>query len=199
MRNEKITPLYERLSRDEEAAEMVRRIFSLTMEGYGPYQISKLLSEAKVEIPGVARFDFLNSEEVRRPLRTFCKVSIPFSAYLVHTLSLSIDFGKHFKDKKSHYVDESEWTIFENTHEAIIDQETFDNVQRIRANVQRYPDGWGEDHPSDNPLFRAAAARCMSIVSITASVTHSLFAASTASTLSAPFAPHSTASGPRPS
>lgn len=44
---------------DEEAAEVVRRIFSLTMEGYGPYQISKLLSEAKVEIPAVhlARFD----------------------------------------------------------------------------------------------------------------------------------------------
>ena len=43
---------------DEEAAEVVRRIFSLTMEGYGPYQISKLLSEAKVEIPAVhlARF-----------------------------------------------------------------------------------------------------------------------------------------------
>ena len=33
---------------DEEAAEVVRRIFSLTMEGYGPYQISKLLSEAKL-------------------------------------------------------------------------------------------------------------------------------------------------------
>ena len=44
---------------DEEAAEVVRRIFFLTMEGYGPYQISKLLSEAKVEIPAVhlARFD----------------------------------------------------------------------------------------------------------------------------------------------
>ena len=44
---------------DEEAAEVVRRIFSLTMEGYGPYQISKLLSEAKVEIPAVhlAHFD----------------------------------------------------------------------------------------------------------------------------------------------
>ena len=40
---------------------------------------------------------------------------------------------KHFKDKKSHYVDESEWTIFENTHEPIIDQGTFDNVQRIRV------------------------------------------------------------------
>ena len=44
---------------DEEAAGVVRRIFSLTMGGYGPYQIFKLLSEAKVEIPAVhlARFD----------------------------------------------------------------------------------------------------------------------------------------------
>lgn len=34
-----------------------------------------------------------------------------------------------------------------NTHKPIIDQETFDNVQRIRANVKRYPDGWGEAAP----------------------------------------------------
>ena len=49
---------------DEEAAEVARRIFSLTMEGYGPYQISKRLSEAKVEILAVhlARSD----EEVNR-------------------------------------------------------------------------------------------------------------------------------------
>ena len=65
--------------------------------------------------------------------------------YLGHTVNFKTQ--KHFKDKKSHYVDESEWTIFENTHEAIIDQETFDNVQRIRANVKRYPDGWGEAAP----------------------------------------------------
>ncbi len=38
---------------DEEAAEVVRRIFSLMMENYDPYQISKLLSETKVEIPAV--------------------------------------------------------------------------------------------------------------------------------------------------
>lgn len=42
------------------------------------------------------------------------------------------------KDKKSHYVSEDEWTIFENTHEAIIDQQTFDLVQKIRSNVRRY-------------------------------------------------------------
>ena len=39
------------------------------------------------------------------------------------------------------------WTIIENTQEPIIDQETYDNVQRIRAGVRRYPDGWGEAHP----------------------------------------------------
>ena len=39
--------------------------------------------------------------------------------------------------------------------EAIIDQETFDNVQRIRANVRRYPDGWGEAHPLTGLMYCA--------------------------------------------
>ena len=56
---------------------------------------------------------------------------------------------KHFKDKKSH------WMVFENTHEAIIDQQTFDNVQRIRGNVKRYPDGWGEAHPLTGLMYCA--------------------------------------------
>ena len=38
---------------DEEAAEVVRRIFALTMAGYGPYQISQILQQQKVEIPSV--------------------------------------------------------------------------------------------------------------------------------------------------
>ena len=65
--------------------------------------------------------------------------------YLGHTINFKT--RKHFKDKKSHYVSEDEWTIFENTHEAIIDQQTFDLVQKIRSNVRRYPNGWGEAAP----------------------------------------------------
>ena len=44
---------------DEEAAEVVRRIFSLTLEGYGPYQIACKLSADRIEIPVVhlARFN----------------------------------------------------------------------------------------------------------------------------------------------
>ena len=145
---------------DEEAAAVVRRIFSLTMEGYGPYQISKLLSEAKVEIPAVhlARFD----EGVNRtkPVKdhygwgSSTIVSIlKKREYLGHTVNFKT--RKHFKDKKSHYVDESEWTIFENTHEAIIDQETFDNVQRVRGNARRYPDGFGEAYPLTGLMYCA--------------------------------------------
>ena len=145
---------------DEEAAEVVRRIFSLTMEGYGPYQISKLLSEAKVEIPAVHLARFHEGVNRTKPVKdpygwgSSTIVSIlKKREYLGHTINFKT--RKHFKDKKSHYVDESEWTIFENTHEAIIDQETFDNVQRIRGNARRYPDVFGEAYPLTGLMYCA--------------------------------------------
>ena len=73
--------------------------------------------------------------------------------YLGHTVNFKT--RKHFKDKKSHYVDKDQWLIFEDTHEPIIDQETFDNVQRIRGQVKRYPDGWGEAHPLTGLMYCA--------------------------------------------
>ncbi len=130
------------------------------MEGYGPYQISKLLSEAKVEIPAVhlARFhEGVNrSKPVKDPYGWGSSTIVNIlkkREYLGHTVNFKT--RKHFKDKKSHYVDESEWTIFENTHEAIIDQETFDNVQRVRGNARRYPDGFGEAYPLTGLMYCA--------------------------------------------
>lgn len=73
--------------------------------------------------------------------------------YLGHTVNFKT--RKHFKDKKSHYVDEDEWQIFENTQEPIIDEVTFNNVQRIRDNVKRYPDGWGEFQPLKGLVYCA--------------------------------------------
>ena len=145
---------------DEEAAAVVRHIFALAMEGYGPYQISKLLSEAKVEIPAVhlARFDegVNRTKPVKDPYGWGSSTIVSIlkkREYLGHTVNFKT--RKHFKDKKSHYVDESEWTIFENTHEAIIDQETFDNVQRVRGNARRYPDGFGEAYPLTGLMYCA--------------------------------------------
>ena len=145
---------------DEEAAEVVRRIFSLTLAGYGPYQIACKLSADRIEIPAVHLAHFNEGVNRSKPVKdpygwgSSTIVSIlKKREYLGHTVNFKT--RKHFKDKKSHYVDESEWTIFENTHGAIIDQETFDNVQRIRGNARRYPDGFGEAYPLTGLMYCA--------------------------------------------
>ena len=145
---------------DEEAAEVVRRIFSLTLEGYGPYQIACKLSADRIEIPVVhlARFNegVNRSKPVKAPYGWGSSTIVNIlkkREYLGHTINFKT--RKHFKDKKSHYVSEDEWTIFENTHEAIIDQQTFDLAQKIRSNVRRYPNGWGEAAPLTGLLYCA--------------------------------------------
>ena len=145
---------------DEEAAAVVRHIFALAMEGYGPYQIATKLSEEKIEMPAVhlARYgEGVNKNKTFADIYRWSASTVveilKKREYLGHTVNFKT--RKHFKDKKSHYVDESEWTIFENTHEAIIDQETFDNVQRIRRNARRYPDGFGEAHPLTGLMYCA--------------------------------------------
>ena len=145
---------------DEEAAAVVRHIFALAMEGYGPYQIATKLSEEKIEMPAVhlARYgEGVNKNKTFADIYRWSASTVveilKKREYLGHTVNFKT--RKHFKDKKSHYVDESEWTIFENTHEAIIDQETFDNVQRIRGNARRYPDGFGEAHPLTGLMYCA--------------------------------------------
>ena len=145
---------------DEEAAEVVRRIFALTLEGYGPYQIACKLSADRIEIPVVhlARFNegVNRSKPVKDPYGWGSSTIVNIlkkREYLGHTINFKT--RKHFKDKKSHYVSEDEWTIFENTHEAIIDQKTFDLVQKIRSNVRRYPNGWGEAAPLTGLLYCA--------------------------------------------
>ena len=145
---------------DEEASEVVRRIFSLTLEGYGPYQIACKLSADRIEIPVVhlARFNegVNRSKPVKDPYGWGSSTIVNIlkkREYLGHTINFKT--RKHFKDKKSHYVSEDEWTIFENTHEAIIDQQIFDLVQKIRSNVRRYPNGWGEAAPLTGLLYCA--------------------------------------------
>ena len=145
---------------DEKAAEIVRRIFNLTMDGAGPYKIAKILEADKIDIPAYHQqklgYGLHQSKNFEYPYR-WCSSTIASilkkKEYLGHTVNFKT--RKHFKDKKSKYVSEDNWLIFENTHEAIIDQETFDNVQRILGNVKRYPDGWGEYHPLTGLMYCA--------------------------------------------
>ena len=145
---------------DPEAAEVVKRIFAMTIDGYGPYQIASKLKSEKVLIPSAylaQHGEGVNKNKTFKDMygwgsSTICNI-LEKREYLGHTINFKT--RKHFKDKKSHYVPEDEWTIFENTHEPIIDQQTFDLVQKIRGNVRRYPDGWGEAAPLTGLLYCA--------------------------------------------
>ena len=145
---------------DPEAAEVVKRIFAMTIEGYGPYQNASKLKEEKILIPSAylaQHGEGVNKNKTFKDVygwgsSTICNL-LEKREYLGHTINFKT--RKHFKDKKSHYVSEDEWTIFENTHEPIIDQQTFDLVQKIRGNVRRYPDGWGEAAPLTGLLYCA--------------------------------------------
>jgi recombinase len=130
------------------------------MQGNGPYRIAKILEAEKIDIPAYHQqklgYGLHQSKNFEYPYR-WCSSTIASilkkQEYLGHTVNFKT--RKYFKDKKSKYVSEDNWLIFENTHEAIIDQETFDNVQRIRGNVKRYPDGWGEYHSLTGLMYCA--------------------------------------------
>ena len=145
---------------DEEAADVVKRIFAMTIEGYGPYQIACKLSEEQILIPSAYLAQYgegVNKNKTFKDIYGWGSSAVveilKKREYLGHTVNFKT--RKHFKDKKSHYVPEDEWTIFENTHEPIIDQQTFDLVQKIRSNVKRYPNGWGEAAPLTGLLYGA--------------------------------------------
>ena len=145
---------------DKEAAEVVKRIYQMTIDGLGPYQIAKKLSEEQVLIPSAylaQHGEGVNKNKTFKDIYGWGSSTVveilKKREYLGHTVNFKT--RKHYKDKKSHYVSEDEWTIFENTHEAIIDQQTFDLVQKIRSNVRRYPNGWGETAPLTGLLYCA--------------------------------------------
>lgn len=151
---------------DEEAAEIVRRIYRLTIEGHGPYQISQMLKRDRIEIPAVhmaknnAGLWQGQIDKIKDPYAWGSSTVVGIlkkREYLGETVNFKT--RKHFKDKKSHYVSPDQWTVFEGTQEPIIDEETFNTVQRIRSNVRRYPNGWGPVHPLTGIMFCADCGR----------------------------------------
>ena len=129
---------------DEEAAEVVREIFRLCIAGYGPTQIASILRKRQIEIPiyhakrlGItlpARSD--GNDPYGWDETTITRI-FTRQEYLGHTVNFKTH-TKSFKNKKRIDNDPSEWSIFENTHEPIVDQESFDIVQRIRNGRRRW-------------------------------------------------------------
>lgn len=127
---------------ESEAAEIIRQIYAMCIKGFGPMQISKKLNEMGAISPVVWKSKVgwnYKLEKVDHPeLWTVTAVRRILSnpIYLGHT----INFRTKKKSYKSHsvvFLPKEDWVIFENTHEAIIDQDTFDTVQKLREGVKR--------------------------------------------------------------
>lgn len=127
---------------DEEAAQVVKRIFSLCMEGYGPSQIARKLKADKVSVPTVHAAQNGANTPAKAPDDPYNWAPRTISGILdkPEYLGHMVNFKTHkqsYKSKKKIDNPKEEWMIFPNTHEAIIDEETFTKVQKIRKNKRR--------------------------------------------------------------
>lgn len=128
---------------DEDVAKVVREIFKLCMDGYGPTQIANILTERKIENPTAhakrmgmnppAR-QFYDDPHLWRD--TTVTHILSRMEYIGHTVNFKT-YRKSYKNKKQMHNDPSEWRIFKNTHEAIVDEAVFEIVQKIRDGRRR--------------------------------------------------------------
>ncbi len=128
---------------DEEAANVVREIFQLCVQGYGIAQIARNISERHILNPSAYAVSkgrlALGGRNVSGDYewnQGTIALILSRQEYLGRTVNFRT-FRKNYKQKRKLNRDSSEWKIFENTHEPIIDQGTFDIVQRIRDGKRR--------------------------------------------------------------
>ena len=146
---------------DEEAAKVVRLIFALFMNGKNRNQIAVHLTNEQIPTPTFYLKDRGRGTAKSRPLDEAKRFQWN-KATLTRILTrqeycgdvVNFKTTKHFRDKRNHYVDRSQWHITENVHEPIIDRATFENVQRILENAPvKRPNGDGEIHPLSGLLY----------------------------------------------
>ena len=130
---------------DDEAAAVVKEIFHLCMSGYGPTQIAKELRKRRIETPA----EYGKRVGVNVPSAKLRENDDPCrwtTSTVVHILErreytgCTVNFKtykKSYKSKKQVKNDPSEWAIFEGMHEAIIEPEVYDTVQKIRDGRRR--------------------------------------------------------------
>ena len=146
---------------DEEAAAVVRRIYRLTIEGFGPYEIARKLFDDKVETPAVYLAKrgigvWKSKEEFPYPYS--------WSGFIVgkilskpEYMGDTVNFRSHkasYKDKNAIMNPKEDWLIFEDTHEAIVDRETWQLAQKLRKTPKRI-DTIGVANPLTGLLYCA--------------------------------------------
>ena len=149
---------------DDEAAEVVRRIFKLCIEGYGPAQIARILTQEGIPTPTAYALSHgrdnghKNAKLHRWSGKTISHI-LDRPEYIGHTVNFRTH-KKSYKNKKTVRNPQEEWLIFENTHEPIVTQQEFDLVQELRKNKRR-PTKHEEVNPFSGMVYCADCGKKM--------------------------------------
>ena len=127
---------------DEPAAEVVRYIYKLCIEGLGPTKIAKRLTKEKILIPTaywISMGKAVSNKNITDPYRWVTETIKNILANRQYT-GCTVNFKSTILSYKVHKKienDESKWQIIPNTQEAIIDEDTFNRVQELRNSRRR--------------------------------------------------------------
>ena len=153
---------------DEEAAEVVREIFNLCIQGKGSSQIAEILRERKILAPSA----YAAAKGIKRPGHV-CELPYLWRPTAVtqildheEYIGNTVNFRSHRLSYKIHTQvknDETEWKIFENTHPPIVDKDTFETVRRIRQNRVR-PTKMGDTMMFSGMVFCADCGNRMTVL-----------------------------------
>lgn len=155
---------------DPVASEVVKRIFQEAKSGKSLSEIAKVLENDKIFKPDRHRIEI-----GLKPISASSNVeSLPYfwtretlsailgrEEYLGHTVNLRTR-KKSYKDKRKVDNPKEDWLVFKNTHEAIIDQETFEIVQKMRSHKrsnQRYKNRAGHENLFAGLVFCGTCGR----------------------------------------
>ena len=127
---------------DEEAAQIVRKIFRMYLDGNNMGSIARKLTEEGVETPklyaenrGIKHYKAATYPEI------WSRISVEYILSNYEYTGSTVNFKtkrKSFKNKKQWIQAKEDWAVFEGTQEAIIDKETFETVQKMRGTKRAY-------------------------------------------------------------
>ena len=127
---------------DEEAAQIVKKIFRMYLDGNTMGSIARKLTEEGIETPklyaenrGIKHYKAATYPEI------WSRISVEYILSNYEYTGSTVNFKtkrKSFKNKKQVIQDKEDWAVFEGTQEAIIDKETFETVQKMRGTKRAY-------------------------------------------------------------
>ena len=127
---------------DEEAAPVVKQIYSLCLAGNGPTKIARMLTEQEIPTPGT--LEYRRTGRTRRYHPGYeCKWAANTVVHILENREYTgclVNFKtttQSYKCSKIIYNSEDKQAIFENHHEQIIDKDTWERVQELRKQRKR--------------------------------------------------------------